>query len=438
MKYVRFPDDVDKDAGIRNATNLIRLITRIIFIWFIKEKGLIPEAIFNKRDIKTILKDFCKCGESSDYYRAILQNLFFGTLNQKVNERGFVKDGNFPQNRTEYGVKTLFRYADCFAIGQQEALDLFKNVPFLNGGLFDCLDRPDDAGKILYVDGFSRTPKKQAFVPDRLFFSDEIEVDLNDAYGTKNKKYETRGLIEILSGYKFTVAENTPVEEEVALDPELLGKAFENLLASYNPETQITARKQTGSFYTPREIVDYMVEECLKAYLKGVLTGMSPMSDEDAQIALDVLFAYTEKEHLFNEDETKALINGIDTCKILDPACGSGAFPMGVLHKMVHILHKLDPNNEQWKGRQIDKVDKLIEEAGAIPDSDVREQVIAGLNQNRHDIEDAFGSNELDYGRKLYLIENCIYGVDIQPIAVQIAKLRFFISLCNRSEKTSR
>jgi ribosomal protein L29 len=427
LQHVAFPDDVEKDAGIRNATNLIRLITRIIFVWFIKEKGLIPEVIFNKRDIQMILKDFYKNEESSDYYRAILQNLFFGTLNQKVNERDFAKGGGFPRSKSEYGVKNLFRYADSFAISQQEALGLFKNVPFLNGGLFDCLDRPDDAGKILYVDGFSRNDKKQAVVPDFLFFADQQEIDLNETYGTKNKKYETRGLVEILSGYKFTVAENTPIEEEVALDPELLGKVFENLLASYNPETQITARKQTGSFYTPREIVDYMVEESLKAYLKGVLTSL--MSDEDAQIALDVLFAYTEKEHLFNEDETKALINGIDTCKILDPACGSGAFPMGVLHRMVYILHKLDPNNERWKRRQIDKVDKLIEEAGAIPDAEVREQVVSGLEYNRQDIEDAFGANELDYGRKLYLIENCIYGVDIQPIAVQIAKLRFFISL---------
>ena len=72
-----------------------------------------------------------------------------------------------------------------------------------------------------------------------------------------------RGLIHILSSYKFTIAENTPIEEEVALDPELLGKVFENLLAAYNPETKTTARKQTGSYYTPREIVNYMTDESL-------------------------------------------------------------------------------------------------------------------------------------------------------------------------------
>ena len=87
----------------------------------------------------------------------------------------------------------------------------------------------------------------------------------------KRKKEKVRGLINLLDSYKFTIIENTPIEEEIALDPELLGKVFENLLASYNPETGTTARKQTGSFYTPREIVNYMVDESLIAYFKGQL-----------------------------------------------------------------------------------------------------------------------------------------------------------------------
>src|SRR5258705_13926125 len=81
-----------------------------------------------------------------------------------------------------------------------------------------------------------------------------------------------------LDRYKFTIAENTPIEEEVALDPELSGKVFENLLAAYNPETGATARKQTGSFYTPREIVNYMVDEALIACLKTKLGAAVPNS----------------------------------------------------------------------------------------------------------------------------------------------------------------
>lgn len=127
------------------------------------------------------------------------------------------------------------------------------------------------------------------------------------------------------------------------------------------------------------------------------------------------LFSYTTGPHPFDERETSALIEAIDHLKLLDPACGSGAFPMGALHKLVFILHKLDPDNARWKAKQIAK-------ANEIPDTTVREKVVK-------DIEESFNRNELDYGRKLYLIENCIYGVDIQPIAVQIAKLRAFIAL---------
>ena len=412
MDNVEFPDDLEKKTDVRNATNLIRLITRLVFIWFIKEKDLLPDLLFRKNYLNTILNGFNKDNSSNVYYHAILQNLFFGTLNQKMGERGFAKEGSFPENKNEYGVKNLFRYADKFSIKEEEVVELFKDIPFLNGGLFDCLDKPNDEGKVVYGDGFSRNPQKQANVPDFLFFSDELEADLNEIFGTKNKKYKVKGLINLLDSYKFTVAENTPIEEEIALDPELLGKVFENLLASYNPETQTTARKQTGSFYTPREIVNYMVDESLLAYLKQKLeeTGTG-----DSETRLRDLLSYSENPNPFNEKETQALIAAIDTGKILDPACGSGAFPMGILHKLVHILHKLDPRNELWKQKQIDK-------ASQIDDPNVREHAI-------QDIEEAFENNELDYGRKLYLIENCIYGVDIQPIAVQIAKLRFFISL---------
>ena len=105
-------------------------------------------------------------------------------------------------------------------------------------------------------------------IPNELFFgSGSAEVNLNEVFGTKNRKYRPRGLLKIFDSYKFTIEENTPVEEEVALDPELLGKVFENLLASYNPDTQTTARKKSGSFYTPREVVDYMVDEALVCYL---------------------------------------------------------------------------------------------------------------------------------------------------------------------------
>jgi len=412
MEEAVFPDDIEKNKEIRNATSLIRLITRIIFIWFIKEKGLIPDKLFDPRELKTILATFATTAKTIIFYQAILQNLFFGTLNQKMNERKFAINGCQAENKAEYGVKTLFRYDDQFTITKEQVLQIFQYIPFLNGGLFDCLDKENDVGKVLYADGFSRNPSKRAQVPDFLFFSGDKAVDLNETYDTKNKEYTTKGLINILDSYKFTITENTPIEEEIALDPELLGEVFQNLLASYNPETKTTARKNTGSFYTPREIVGYMVDESLIAYFKQKLEDRGFKNTEEK---LRDLICYNGQSNPFTKEETIALIGAIDSCKILDPACGSGAFPMGILQKLVHILHKLDPQNEQWKERQLQK-------ARQQDISEVRDQSVA-------DIESAFVNNELDYGRKLYLIENCIYGVDIQPIAIQIAKLRFFISL---------
>ena len=229
-----------------------------------------------------------------------------------------------------------------------------------------------------------------------------------------------RGLIEILSRYKFTVEENTPLEEEIALDPELLGKVFENLLASYNEDTRTTARKALGAFYTPREIVNYMVDESLKSYLGGQVPRCKG--------ALDDLFSNKATLRDIKADTRDSLIAAIGRVRILDPACGSGAFPMGALHRLVDLLQKLDPNNESWKRDRLAEARRyraLLEEAGAGKDE------IAACDARIGDIEKSFDTryHALDFARKLYLIENCIYGIDIQPIATQIAKLRFFISL---------
>jgi len=139
--------------------------------------------------------------------------------------------------------------------------------------------------------------------------------------------------------------------------------------------------------------------------------------------------SWDESGHDFDNQETESLITAIDGLKALDPAVGSGAFPMGILHKLVFILGKLDPRNEQWEQRQIRRVRDAVTAAEKIEDAAIRERTVRELEQQIVGIEEAFNRNELDYGRKLYLIENCLYGVDIQSIAVQIAKMRFFISL---------
>ena len=429
LPQVEFPDDIEKVDEKRRATSLIRLLTRLIFCWFLKEKGLIPEKLFNETDLKEILKQLKP--DSCSYHQGILQNLFFGTLNQKMGKdnkgnphRAFAKDEGFQKNKSTYGVDNLFRYEEHFR-DPDTAIDHFAEIPFLNGGLFECLDRTEPkSNKKIYVDGFSRNPKKRPHVPNHLFFSEELSgIDLSESYGERTRRNESvRGLLRILSAYKFTIVENTPIDQEIALDPELLGKVFENLLASYNEETKTTARKQTGSFYTPRPIVEYMVDASLNAHLTTVLTAAG-MKEDSAREDLENLFAYTEIPHPFTDREVDTLLDAIHTCKILDPACGSGAFPMGMLQKLVYIIHKLDPQNAKWMQLQIDK-------AGEIPDPSARDAAIKAIEKD-------FADNEDDYGRKLYLIENCLYGVDIQPIAIQISKLRFFISLvCD--QKTNR
>lgn len=697
MKHVHFPtDDVGLDkkdllsdkqkVREHDAKNLIRLLTRLLFVWFIKQRDLVPHELFDPEAIaRDYLDGFDPESRQTRYYKAILQNFFFAALNQTKGERGFRRQGSDHRDNT-----SMMRYKNLLNEPERLVKTVESVTPFLNGGLFECLDflHPTEFGprggkKKVYEDGFSDREDNPLVVPDFLFFGSESIQDLSDDYGdTKRKKERVQGLIHILNRYNFTIVENTPIEQEVALDPELLGKVFENLLASYNPETQTTARKQTGSFYTPRSIVDYMVDESLKAYLQEKVTqtflsgadtkveqtflsapdsvnqtflsasstssdkqtGMSapltksrrnlphwkrdgaiywitfrmadslpqtklnpwkaerdaweemhpqpwddntwreynerfgerleewldagmgscalarsdvrdavkscllkfdgqrlivhsavimpnhvhalieplpishcdtgipacesgdlqtgrfhdlsrllqgikgasareanqilgttgrtfwldesydhivrseaqyqhylryiaenpvkaklrdnefwlqperstdiPVCDDKPQQTgmsaplserIDLLFSYTEETPQFSDNEKDVLIRAIDQCKILDPACGSGAFPMGILQKLVHILAKLDPLNIKWEERQ---------KAALTTITDIKER-----REREYEVARDFRDNDDDYGRKLYLIENCLYGLDIQSIATQVSKLRFFISL---------
>lgn len=432
IKIIRFPnniDDKDDDAKFNNE-GAIRLITRLIFVWFLKQRHLIPEEFFDERYIADNLIEgfnphamvdlFSKSNESK-YYKAILQNLFFAMLNSPITTEGGkeLSERHFRNGRGDYDNNKLMRYESYFK-NPQLFVDLAnRTVPFLNGGLFDCLDDKDHG---MYYDGFSdrESVKNSLIIPDYLFFGEEVgkNIDLSEWYGDKKKKkVSARGIIDILKRYNFTVEENTPFDKEVSLDPELLGKVFENLLASFNPETQTTARKQTGSFYTPREIVQYMVDESLVAHLKRTV-------GEELEPQYRQLMQYSDDDVELTAEQRKSIMQSLYNCKILDPACGSGAFPMGILQQMVHILNRIDPDNSGWKEMMLQKALDETSEAYRNSSSDERKDLIA-------DIERSFDEsiNRPDYARKLYLIENCIYGVDIQPIAIQISKLRFFISL---------
>ena len=404
VKHSTFSKDAEEEENGRNIA-VIRLITRMIFIWFMRERGLVPKDLFDNKAIGERLNDLSQ-GEST-YYKAILQNLFFATLSTKKNERNFRSEiRGYKGYNPDFGNQNVFRFQELFK-NPEKLKDYFGEIPFLNGGLFECLD---DKPNGIYIDGFTAVKKNQPNVPNFLFFSGEINVDLNAEHGRKNKTYKVRGLLNILSSFNFTIDENSPDDQDIALDPELLGRVFENLLASFNPETSTTARKATGSYYTPREIVDYMVTESLKVYFK---THLSVIGDLDKKI--DQLFLTGSVGNPFDKSVSKKLVELIESVRIVDPAVGSGAFPMGALNKMVFILNKVDPGNELWKQAQLLAAD-------TIPDPSIKQDT-----KNR--IEEFFKGKNADYGRKLYLIQKCIYGVDIQQIAVEIAKLRFFISL---------
>ncbi len=168
-----------------------------------------------------------------------------------------------------------------------------------------------------------------------------------------------------------------------------------------------------------------MVDESLIAHLKR----SCPALDETV---FRSLLDYSVDNFDVPESDRKAIMSALYNCKVVDPACGSGAFPMGILQQMVHALRKLDPTNEMWREFILEMSLSKDKEAYQIEDEEERTRL-------RADIEQSFNHNvnDPDYARKLYLIENCIYGVDIQPIATQISKLRFFISLVADQKPTN-
>ena len=401
IKECRFPAD-GAGEGSRER-QVIRLVTRLLFIWFLKEKGLVPDDIFTEAFATSTVKNHAR--EATDYYRAVLQNLFFATLNTEIHKRAF-STGKRRTHRdfTKYRYRALLTDPDGLLIK-------LKTVPFVNGGLFDCLDNwegVNEGGRRIDAFTDNATQGKALHVPA------SILLDQRD------------GLFPLLSRFKFTVEENTPLEQEVALDPELLGRVFENLLAAYNPETRNTVRKATGSYYTPRRIVDYMVDEALVAALTQrvhAADGDAGFLNERLRYLLDYEDAFDDAADLFGRDETVAIVRAIANLRVLDPAVGSGAFPMGVLHKLTLALRRLDPKNEHWKRFQIELAKERTTAAFQSHSQKARDVELLEISSTFETYRDS------DFGRKLYLIQNSIFGVDIQPIACQIARLRFFISL---------
>jgi len=319
----------------------VRLIGRLIFCWFLKKK-------VSDKGVSLIPEEFLSSNSITQYpnfYHDVLEPLFFETLNKPLKQR-----------KKEY------------------QLPPWSQIPFLNGGLF----MPE------YHDYYQVDP---------LGTSKYINI-------LKVPNNWLKELFDIFETYNFTIDENTPVDVELSIEPEMLGRIFENLLAEINPETGNTARKSTGSYYTPRPIVEYMVDESLKQYLL-IKTNL----DENEIFSL---LTYEEEETGLSESEKDTVIDALDVIKIIDPACGSGAFPMGILQKMLLILQKIDPESKKWLSKKVPRIENFIV---------------------RKELQKKIEAGNWNYIHKLGIIQNSIYGVDIQSIAVDISKLRFFLSL---------
>lgn len=250
----------------------------------------------------------------NDYLDSVLEPLFFGILNTKPAER-----------------ENLFADYDW----DKSLLNEWKDIPYLNGGLFER-DKEDEPESRFPADYFKR-------------------------------------LFQFFSEYNFTIDENDPNDAEVGVDPEMLGKIFENLLED---------NKDKGAFYTPKEIVRYMCQESLIAYLE---TNTSIAKDKIRQFVLSP----EEGVKDIPENKKPKLLTALENVKICDPAIGSGAFPMGLLNELLHCR-----------------------------------EVLSGDHYNRAEI-------------KKSIIQNNIYGVDIEKGAVDIARLRFWLSIVVDEETPS-
>ena len=281
------------------------LFNRLMFIYFLSRKGWLT---FNgdKDYLNALWRDYHTTdGESKNFHVDRLRLLFFAGLNN-------------------------YRSED--ATSEPEAQRLIGNVPFLNGGLFDMTD--EDA-------------RSSVLVPDECI--SQIFTDLFDRFN-------------------FTVMEATPFDVEVAVDPEMLGKVFEEL---------VTGRHDSGAYYTPRPVVSFMCREALKGYLEGQDTGGTPE-------AIARFVDQRDTSGISSVASARKVAEALDEVTVVDPACGSGAYLLGMMQELVELQTAL---------------------------------FNVGV--------DPKGIHEL----KLHIIERNLYGVDIDDFAVNIAMLRLWLSL---------
>jgi hypothetical protein len=328
---------IDKDEE-ESKLFASRLLGRLLFCWFLRKKGIINEG----------MGYFDANGqESTEYYRSNLEKLFFLTLNTPVDER----DELHRQHQ-----KQLF--TDLVEDQQPSLFKTDQRTPYLNGGLFE-------------------PHENDWFKDNSLTFPNGFFVNLYNHFDEFN----------------FTTDESSPEYELIAIDPEMLGRVFESLLATQNDATGQQARKAKGAFYTPREIVSYMCKESLRNYLYSAVG-----KNDDIKSSIDSLLDISDSQWAKSKSNTlrdkikdyrTQIVDSLDTMTFLDPACGSGAFPMGMLQLCIKTYERLESRFDPYK-------------------------------------------------TKLQIIQNNIFGVDIEPMAIEISRLRAWLSLVVDEEDSTK
>lgn len=363
--YEHFENDshvkaaIDK-AEIDNTRFTKKLLGQIVFLYFLQKKGWLGVAqnerwgTGKKRFVQELNEQ--AQAEGVNFFKDKLQYLFYEAL---AKERD--------------NVNSYYERFDC-------------RIPFLNGGLFEA-DYDWRNANIT--------------IPSTLFRNEE-----------KNKSGDTgTGVLDVFDRYNFTIKEDEPLDKEVAVDPEMLGKVFENML-------DITERKSKGAFYTPREIVHYMCQESLIHYLDNALESKVEKSAIETYIR-EGHFALENDERVAAKGETKTykyqlpesirqnadlIDQKLSDIRICDPAIGSGAFPVGLLHELVNAMLVLKPHfSYDYLTKKLEKFEIKHRES---------------VSESRY-----------IYRLKRHIIQESIYGVDIDASAIDIARLRLWLSL---------
>lgn len=301
----------------QNRDYVKKLLGRLVFLQFLQKKGWMGASASHsnwKGGDKNFLSKLVN-NHSNDkrLLSDVLEPLFFGILNTKIEERAtfFLKN--------QWNISLLKE---------------FNGIPYLNGGLFD---------------------------KDKI---DELDIDFPYSY--------FKDLMEFFSMYNFTIDENDPDDSEVGIDPEMLGHIFENLLED---------NKDKGAFYTPKEIVQYMCRQSIIQYLKTHEPDEQYVEPIEELINNGIIMPILQVQSIASR-----FMQLLKNVKVCDPAIGSGAFPMGILYVLYHAIHHLQSYAE--------------------PHGD-------------------FDSTKT----KRNIIQNNIFGVDIEQGAVDIARLRFWLAL---------